>query len=174
MLVLIVFATVEGQSAKIAEFAAQKTERQGNEVTSLNTDDAVLYSSFDDVEKLILVAPVHERRHPKSFEIFLSDHRDRIAKIPTMMLSVSLSAAFPDGLEDAEDYLVEMKMRTGLAPDAEMLVPGAVRRKSYDYFASQVLHHIVLRDRNFDPGQRDHEFTDWVVLEDRLTSFLTS
>ncbi len=63
-------------------------------------------------------------------------------------------------------------MRTGLSPDVEALVAGAVRSSRYDYFAREVVRHVVLRGRDYDPDRRDHEFTDWQALSATLAEFL--
>jgi menaquinone-dependent protoporphyrinogen oxidase len=65
-----------------------------------------------------------------------------------------------------------MKMRTELDPDVEMLIAGAVRTKRYDYYATQVLRHVVLRGRNFDPAVQEHEFTDWDSLAVGVDAFV--
>lgn len=172
MSVLVVYATVEGQSRKIAEFAADFAKDAGHETVLFDASDEFEDVSFDGVDKVVLVAPVHERRHPKHFEVLLSGQKEALTKRPTCMLSVSLSAAFPAGMEEAQDYLDEMKLRTGFEPGMEMLVPGAVRQMSYDYYESQVLRHIVLRDRDYDANKGDKEFTDWEALRKTLTKFL--
>ena len=90
------------------------------------------------------------------------------------MLSISLSAAFPEGLEDAQDYLTEMKMRADFEPDEELLVAGAIRTNKYDYFASQIVRHVVLRGRDFDADAGEHEFTDWEKLTSKIKAFLAT
>jgi menaquinone-dependent protoporphyrinogen oxidase len=65
-----------------------------------------------------------------------------------------------------------MKMRTCFAPTEELLVPGAVRISEYDFFAMQVVRYVVLRNRDYDPGEGTHEFTDWNALSEKLESFL--
>jgi hypothetical protein len=56
---------------------------------------------------------VHERRHPKTFEVAIGAAKQDLARIPTLMMSVSLKAAFPEGLEEAQGYLTKMDLRTG-------------------------------------------------------------
>ena len=80
--------------------------------------------SFDGVDAVILAASVHQRRHPRNFEALLVAHKAELDKRRTLLLSVSLNAAFPEGLEEAQDYVDEMKMRTGFEPDDELLVAG--------------------------------------------------
>lgn len=172
MTVLIAFATIEGQSGKIARFVESEVGKAGHDVVVFDVSDETRPVSLDGVGKVILAAPVHERRHPKPFEVFLASQRHELEDRQTLLLSVSLSAAFEDGLEEANEYVVEMKMRTGVTPDAEALVAGAVRSGSYDYFQSQVVQHVVLRDRDYDPRKSEHEFTDWEALSSKVAEFL--
>ncbi len=172
MTVLVAFATIEGQTGKIARFVESEIRRSGREVVLADVSDETAPVPFDGVSEVILAAPVHERRHPKSFEVFVAGRHDKLESRRTLLISVSLSAAFEDGLEEANEYVVEMKMRTGFTPDAVALVAGAVRPGSYDYFESQIVRHVVLRDRDYEPGNTDHEFTDWDALSSCIAEFL--
>lgn len=174
MSVLIVFETVEGQTRKIARFAESHVLKAGLNVTPFNTADQTTPVSFDGVEKVILAAPVHERRHPKAFEEFLAANLPALESRDTLMLSVSLKAAFPESMEEANDFLIEMKMRTGFTPDSEALVAGAVRTKSYDYFAAMIVQLVVLRGQDYDVEDGEREFTDWKALEAKLSEFLAA
>jgi menaquinone-dependent protoporphyrinogen oxidase len=174
MSVLIIYATVEGQTGKVAKAAADHVRAAGMEPVLFDASDELAPLSFEGVTHVILAAPVHERRHPRSFETLLAASREDLAARKVLMLSISLSAAFPDAMEDAQDYLVEMKMRTGLAPDAEALVAGAIQAASYDWFETQVLRHNVLSGRSFDPEDGPHDFTDWDALAKTVRDFLAT
>ena len=172
MSILIAYGTVEGQTGKIARFVRKLAQEAGENTLLFDTGDRTGTVSFEGVDKVILAASVHERRHPTPFELFVSTNREALENRKTLLLSISLSAAFDEGREDAQDYCDEMKLRTGLDPDAELLVAGAVRSKRYDFYESQVLRHVVLRGRDFDPGQKEHEFTDWDEIEAKVAAFL--
>ena len=172
MSILIAYATIEGQTEKIARFLEARIKERGTPVTVYATSQVPDEINLEDYDKVILAASVHERRHPADFEVFLTVNRDQLNRRKTLLLSVSLSAAFPEGLEEAQDYVDEMKMRTELDPDSEMLVAGAVRKKRYDYYATQVLQHVVLRGRDFDPTVQEHEFTDWDGLASTVDAFV--
>ncbi|MCG6884693.1 MAG: protoporphyrinogen oxidase [Silicimonas sp.] len=174
MSVLIAFGTVEGQTGKIARFVEDLAQEAGESTVLFDTSDKIEEVSFDGVEKVILAASVHQRRHPAPFEVFVSANREELSRRKTLLLSVSLSAAFPEGHEEAQDYADEMKMRTGLEPDAELLVAGAFRADRYDFYAMQVIKHVVLRGREFDPDKNEHEFTNWDELAAKVTTFLTA
>jgi menaquinone-dependent protoporphyrinogen oxidase len=174
MNVLVVFATLEGQTRKVARFVEQELVSAGHDVVLFDTAQKAEHVSFQGVDKVILAGSVHERRHPVTFEVFLAAHRHDLQPRDTLLLSVSLSAAFKEGLEDASDYVTEMEMRTRFRPDSEALVAGAVKTGEYDYFASQVLRHVVLRGRAYDPADGEHEFTDWPQLAGTLSQFMAA
>lgn len=172
MNVLIVFATIEGQTGKIAHFVETEVRSAGHQVRLFDASDTTAKLSLDHVDAVILAAPVHERRHPKEFEVILAGRRRELEAVRTLLISVSLSAAFPEGLPEARDYLTELEMRTDFTPTAEMLVAGAVRTSRYDYFATQVVRHVVLRERDVDPAVAEHEFTDWDAVSAGVADFL--
>jgi len=171
MKVTVIYGTIEGQTGKIAQFVSEKIGADGHDVELIDADETAEID-LDKSDVVILAASVHQRRHPRNFEALLTAQKAELDKKKTLLLSVSLSAAFPEGLEEAHEYVVEMKMRTGFEPSQELLVPGAVRLGEYDYFAMQVVRHVVLRDHPYDPQQGTHEFTDWDDLESRVKAFL--
>lgn len=171
MNILILFATVEGQTRKIARFIANEVEKLGHSWVIRDVDGPEPIS-FQGVDRVILAASVHQRRHPKSFEATVAALSQDLAGFKTLLLSVSLNAAFPEGREEAQEYVTEMKMRTGLSPDTEMLVAGAVRVDEYDYFAKQVVQHVVMRGRPFDPNAGEHEFTEWDAVSAKVAEFV--
>jgi menaquinone-dependent protoporphyrinogen oxidase len=173
MKILILYGTVEGQTGKIAKFVADELKRLGHEALRANVEDTAELS-FDGIDAVILAAPVHQRRHPRDFEALVSARKADLDARKTMMLSVSLSAAFPEGREEAGEYLLEMKMRTGWKPDTEVLVAGAVRTSQYDYFAMQVVRFVVMRNRDYDDSADEHEFTDWAALSKAVETFVAA
>ena len=169
---LVIFETVEGQTRKIAKFVEQQIRTAGHEVRLFNAADRLASLSFEGVDKVVLAAPVHERRHPKDFEVLVAASLDELKARPTLLISVSLKAAFPEGLEEAQDYLTEMEMRTRFNPDKKVLAAGAVRTNSYGYFESQIVQYVVLAERNVDLVDGVREFTNWDALGAEIGAFL--
>lgn len=170
--ILVIYETVEGQTRKIAGFVEDRLRAAGHRVRRFDTSDRLGDVSFEGIDRVVLAAPVHERRHPKGFEVFVSASLADLGQCPSMMISVSLKAAFPEGREEAEDYLSEMEMRTGFRPDREVLAAGAVRSDSYGYFESQIVRNVVLAGRRVDLVDGLREFTDWDALAAELDAFL--
>lgn len=174
MNISILYATVEGQTEKIARYAADHLREQGHTVTLVSLRDGASSVDLDEADAVILAASVHERRHPEDFEVFVAGQRSALADKRTLFLSVSLSAAFPEGQEDAEDYVTEMEMRTRFKADRHALVAGAVKIGKYDYFAQQVVRFVVLRGRDVDIQKGENEFTDWDALSNTLDEFVAA
>jgi len=172
MKALIVFETVEGQTRKIAEFVEQQIRLAGYDVQLFNTKEKSAPLSFEGIGKVVLAAPVHERRHPVGFETFIAINLDELKARSTLLISVSLKAAFPEGIEEAQDYLIEMEMRTGFEPDKEILAAGAVRTNSYDYYESHIVKTVVLAGRNVALIEGVREFTNWDDLGAEVAAFL--
>ena len=171
MNVLLIYASIEGQTGRIARFIESELNGAGHDVTLVDADQTESLPS-GPFDKIILAAPVHERRHPRLFEALVTAQKELLDTHDTLMISVSLSAAFPEGLPEAEEYLREMEMRTDFKPDTEMLVAGALRQSRYDYFAAQVVRHVVMRGRDYDASQDVQEFTDWSALAQGVAMFV--
>lgn len=174
MEIIVLFETGEGQTRKIADFIEEQIRTANHTATLVDTSDRMTDFSVIDADKVILAAPVHERRHPKAFEVAVSSATQNLSKRPTLMVSVSLKAAFPEGQEEAQAYLDEMKMRTGFEPTQEMLVAGAIRTGSYDYYQSQIVGHVILEGQDVELTDGIKEFTDWDALAETVGSFLNA
>jgi menaquinone-dependent protoporphyrinogen oxidase len=94
-----------------------------------------------------------------------------LQKRPTLFLSVSLSAAFPDGMLEAQSYVDAFLVSTGWKPTQSLLVAGALRYDEYDYFKAQIIEHVVLKCREVAGAKGDYEFTDWGSLSRAVESF---
>lgn len=172
MKILIIFETIEGQTGKIVDQVAAQIQKAGHDVRRFDASDRMGSVSFDGIDKVILAASVHERRHPKNFEVFVSTSLDELTDRQTLLISVSLKAAFPEGIPEAQDYLTEMEMRTGFTPDQELLVAGAVRMSSYDYFESQIVQNVALAGQDVGLVDGVREFTDWDKLRADVEAFV--
>ena len=174
MTVLILYASIEGQTKKITQFLERCVLKAGGEPLAIDANVKGVPVSFSGVEKVILAAPVHRRRHPTVFEKFLSSRRAELAKTQTLFLSVSLCAAFEDGLDEAKSYLTDVSARTGFNPSKTELVAGALQYDKYHDYEAQVIRLVALEIRKLDAIEEDREFTDWDSLEKAVFGFLVS
>lgn len=165
MLILIAYATTDGQTRKIARFAADRLAGQGHGVELLNVEDAggLDLSRFDGA---ILAGSLHAGGYQKALGRFAAAEQARLAKMPTLFLAVSLSAAG----NDAEDWaglnrcLADFQAETGWTPGRTEHVAGAFRFSEYDFFRAWAMRRIAdQKGETVEPGT-DKEYTDWAAL----------
>ena len=113
MTILIAYGTVEGQTKKIAKHVEGLVRDAREDVILFDTSGSSHGPSFDDVDKVILAASVHERRHPKDFETYLYSNRNELAGKRVLLLSVSLKAAFDEGQGEGQDEGEGKALRRG-------------------------------------------------------------
>jgi menaquinone-dependent protoporphyrinogen oxidase len=87
--VLVVYATVEGQSKKIATRIAADIRNAGFEAT-LADARRCLGITPPDYDGVVVVASVHMGRHPRSVERFVHEHCSWLQSRPSAFLAVSL------------------------------------------------------------------------------------
>lgn len=172
MTILILYASVEGQTRKIAEFAAKRVRALGHRVKLVNADEKGAEASYTGVDAVILAASIHRRRHPPQFEKFLTAQAPALNRCRTLFLSVSLCAAFPEGHDEAQAYLDDSLLRTGLRPDETELVGGALQYAKYHDYEAQVVRFVAIGLKRYDDIAADREFTDWDALGARIEGFL--
>jgi menaquinone-dependent protoporphyrinogen oxidase len=172
MKVLIAYGTTEGQTRKIAEAVAAQISELGHDFELFDTSGLKGDLHPESFDKIIIAGSVHEQQHQMAVEIFVAVNLKKLQTKPTMFLSVSLAAAFEDGLADAQGYVDSFFGNVGWRPAQSLLVAGAVRHGEYGYYKEQILKHVVLEDRNLDDPESDHEFTDWKLLAKAIVEFI--
>jgi menaquinone-dependent protoporphyrinogen oxidase len=174
MRILVAFGTSEGQTRKIAETIAARLRDLGHDAHLFDTAGSPADLDVDSYDKIIVTGSVHQTRHPESVEDLVTAKLPELQKKPTLFLSVSLSAAFPEGLPEAQSYVDAFLADTGWTPTRSLLVAGALRYSEYDYFQAQVIEHVVLKGRKIEGSQENLEFTDWAALSRNVESFVRS
>jgi len=172
MRILVAFGTLEGQTRKIAKAVAARVHNLGHDAHLFNTADSPADVHVDLYDKIVVTGSVHHKRHQESVEDFVTANLAELRKRPTLFLSVSLSAAFPEGMTEAQSYVHAFLASSGWNPTQSHLVAGALQYTEYDYFQEQVIEHIVLKGRKVEGPKGDLEFTDWAALSRVVDSFV--
>ena len=168
--ILIVYATVEGQSERIAGLIADHLTRSKHAATTLNASapgsDAGGAMALPDFDGLILVAPVHAQAHHPAARRFLVEHAQALTRLPCALVSVSLHAASGEAedIEEMRQYVDVLCSETRWNPRAIHHAAGALRFTEFDFFKSWMARRLVKAlDMPVDP-RKDVEFTDWPAL----------
>jgi menaquinone-dependent protoporphyrinogen oxidase len=173
--VLIVYATTEGQTRKIAEWAARLVRERGHEAELRDSASVGSGLNLEQFDAFIVAASVHHEHHQTTARDFVMAHREVLEAKPSAFISVSLSAVLEGGQPEAKKYAETFLAATGLRPLRTLLLGGALRLTEYDYFQEQIVRFIVIKGGGpSGGGHDDREFTDWNALAAFVDGFLAA
>jgi menaquinone-dependent protoporphyrinogen oxidase len=184
--VLVLYATMEGQSLKVAQHATQRLREAGFSVRTLDVDDLGALFSLRDYRAVLLVAPVHMSLHPRAMRRFVSEEREELAKLPALFLSLSLSQAgveltntTPEQRERASadvQHLTKLFCEATGFPSRQVVpVAGCLAYSHYGFFKRLLMKRIARKAGGSTDTSRDHEYTNYAIVDaavDRLTAGL--
>lgn len=173
MNVLIAYGTTEGQTRKIAEWAASYVRDRGHAVGIYDSaDDSEYHLDLNAFQAFVIAASVHQEQHQKVIKNLVTAHRELLNVRPSAFISVSLSAVLEETRQEAQSYVDRFISLTGWQPHMTLLLGGALRFTEYDYFQEQVVKFIVIKRALASATGSDREFTDWNLLASFLDEFL--
>jgi len=170
--VLIAYGTTEGQTGKIAEWAARYIRKRGHAVELYDSKDPASKLDLNEFQVFVVAASVHQEQHQGPIKNFATAHREILNTRPSAFISVSLSAVLDDTRPEAQKYVDRFIALTGWQPHMALLLGGALRFTEYDYFQEQIVKFIVMKRGIASSAGLDREFTDWNVLAGFLDEFL--
>jgi menaquinone-dependent protoporphyrinogen oxidase len=173
MKILILYGTTEGQTRKIAEFAAAKLKSYGDVVTLLDATASTDGIDLRDYDAAILAASLHSGHYQAPVIHFARSNHAWLNQMPSAFISVSLSAASTDA-EDLKGIATcgeKFKTETGWVKAEIHHVAGAFRFAEYDFFKRWVMKLIAWeKDVKVEPG-KDFELTNWDGLSALVDAF---
>ena len=173
MIILIAYATVEGQTRKIARKMADTVEAAGHQVVlaDLAEPGFAIPARFDAV---ILAAPIHLHRYPGVLIHFVQNWKSALMEKPCALVTVSLAIKSDDPTEraEAEAYPEMLALETGWVPPHRHHAAGALKYLEYDFFKRWALRRIAAKEGGPVDTSQDYEFTDWAALDEFTMDFL--
>jgi len=160
--VLVLYATHEGQTAKVAERLSSTLDELGHDVAvrdlSQTTDVAV-----GEYDAVLVGSPVNNRKHLPEVVAFVEENREAIAALPNAFFQLSLASLW--GEREANRFVANLTEETGWQPDRVGLFAGAVAYTQYD-LPTRLLFKLVSAVTTGDTDtSRDYEYTDWEGVE---------
>lgn len=173
---LILYATREGQTARIADHVAAVLRERGQSARVRDVREIREPFGLDRYGAAILAASVHVGKHEKEMLDFVKKHRAALDQMPTAFISVSLSEA---GAEDpnrteeqraqaaanAKGVLDTFLAATGWRPGHIKSVAGALLYTKYNFLVRFVMKRISRAEGGPTDTSRDYELTDWKGLD---------
>jgi len=172
--ILVVYGTTEGHTRKICMHIEKYIEAKGHVAVLHDSTSFPIALHVEPYDAVIVAASLHQNRYQASIVQFIEDNLEALMNRPTAFLSVSLSAVFDEGKEDAQKCVDMLLDQTGWAPTRTEHVAGALVYTQYDFFKRQIMKFIVKKGGGPTDASQDYEFTDWAALDAFVTSFVDS
>lgn len=172
---VILYATIEGQTRKIATHIAALLKANHHSCEMIDATDDEKTIELIDVDGVFVCAPVHVGSFPKAINRLLRRERSKLMAIPTAFVSVSMAVASGDKADAADiDYIVHtLSEDTNWWPVVTHNAAGALKYTEYDYFKKWMMKRISRKSNGPTDTSQDYEFTDWDALDKFALQFVS-
>jgi menaquinone-dependent protoporphyrinogen oxidase len=164
--ILVLYATSEGQTAKVADRLAGALTERGHETTVVNAAADPSDPDPAAFDAVLVGTSIHVGKQQEPIVEFARANRETLAALPTGLFQISLSSATddPERRAEAAGYVEEFAEKTGWQPDRVGLFGGALRYSKYG-FLKRLLMKRIAKDATGDTDtDRDYEYTDWAEV----------
>ncbi len=171
---LILYASREGQTARIVERMADIARGRGHAVEIVRCRRFSVPPSPDPFAGVLVGGSIHLGRHERSLERFVAAHHDVLERLPAGFFSVSLSAASPraEVRAAAQGYVDDFLQETGWHPRVTASFAGALAYTRYGPLKRWFMRRVVARHSDDTDTRRDYEYTDWEAVGRFAAAFL--
>ena len=178
--VLVLFATREGQTQKIARRMAAVIEAKGHAVEIRDVESSSGKLDLGRYRAIFIGAPIRMGHYLPSIVRFVRKQREALKRVPSAFFSVSLAVAHHRNSErrnregPAESMRVVEKFTrtTGWSPRRIELIAGALPYSKYNFLIRFVMRRISAAAGGDTDTSRDYEYTDWPAVDRFASEFV--
>jgi menaquinone-dependent protoporphyrinogen oxidase len=164
--VLVLYASFDGQTERIARRMAEALASAGHDVRVLTAASAEAARAIERSDAVLVGGAIRRGRHAPYLERLAKRSCAALAARPNAFFSVSLSAGGSGKQRaDAERCVDEFVKRTGWRPQAHALIAGALPYSRYNPFLRLMMRLIVSMAHGDTDTSRDYEYTDWAGVD---------
>lgn len=170
--VLVVYATHDGQTRKIAERIATvlRVHRHVVELLDATLSRDVDLTRFDAV---FIGSPMRAQSYLRPVVRFVRMHRPALERIPSLFFSVNLAVLNKtDGRAQTMELVNKLLAETGWHPRRIELVAGALPYTRYNFLVRFIMKRIVRKQGGDTDTSRDYEYTDWAAVDRCAVEFV--
>jgi menaquinone-dependent protoporphyrinogen oxidase len=161
--VLVTFATMYGQTEKIARALARHFGERGIDVIVRSCDEVAADSAFDGYDAVVAGAPVIREGLHRSMRRFVAEHVGELNATRSAFYQVSGAAGskLESEREAARSIMNRFLEEAGWSPTERASFAGAIPYTKYPFWLKWVMKWISWRNGGSTDTSRDHEYTDW-------------
>ncbi len=171
--VLILYATSEGQTAKISAEIVNTLRELGYGATRKDLETWPGIYDVADFDAVIVGASVHFHQYPKEIVAWIERNLETLKSKPSAFYSVSMTGGQvdDDGRERMDDYLTKLFQKTDWYPDLTGSFAGAMRYSELRGAQQRVGQFVSWRTGGATDITQDNEYTDWANVRDFSATF---
>jgi menaquinone-dependent protoporphyrinogen oxidase len=164
--VLIVYATREGQTEKIAKCIAATVIAEGHAAELFDLEHSKERRTPEQFDVVVIGAPLHGG-YPRSIVRFAREHRTFLNGARSAFFSVGLAVASrtSDGRAQTLRLVEKLTESTGWRPRRVELFAGALLYTKYNFLLRYIMRQITKKEGGDTDTSRDYEYTDWVAVD---------
>jgi menaquinone-dependent protoporphyrinogen oxidase len=176
--VLVLFATREGQTEKIARRVTAVLEAKGHRVDLRDVDRTSRELDLRRYQAIFIGSPVRVGSYLPSIVRFIRSRRESLERAPAAFFSVSLAVAphrgerKSDGRAETMRVVEKLTRATGWSPRRVELIAGALAYSKYNFLVRFVMRRISAAAGGDTDTSRDYEYTDWNAVDCFASEFV--
>jgi menaquinone-dependent protoporphyrinogen oxidase len=161
--VLVLYATTEGHTARVAARIADRLRERGHGVDLHRVVPGVSLPDLAPYRAVAVGASVHYGRHPRCLRALLRRHGESLAARHCAFFSVCLSAS--------AHYREQFLRQCGWRPQHSATFAGALQYSKYGPFKRLLVTAFArVGGHDTDPS-RDYDYTDWQAVDAFAAAF---
>ena len=163
MNILILYTTLEGQTAKIAGQIANNLRQKHHHVVTQAGDHLPGDFEPETYDAAIIGGPIHMGRYPRAMKKFVMQHNDWLNKNPSALFTVcmAINSQSPESRQQAINYAEKFITETQWNPAKMVIFAGAVKYTQYGLITRYIMKRISKSEGGSTDTSQDHEYTDW-------------
>ena len=163
---LILFASVNGQTERIARRIAAVLDREGHTVRLKRDEEPGLIQALEESDAVIVGGGIRYGHHSRHLVDIARNFHGTLEAKPNAFFSVSLSAGGPGARPaNAQAYIADFAQATGWEPQVNASFAGALRYSRYNPFIRFMMKLIVGAAGGETDTSSDYEYTDWLAVD---------
>lgn len=157
---LILYASVDGQTLKIANFLSEQLEENGYEVVLFDIND--FNGELINFDKIIIGSSIRYGVHHKAIIDFIQQHKEVLDGHKTAFFSVNLVARKPEKNQpDTNPYVIKFFKEITWRPTLVEVFAGKLDYKKYPFFDRIMIQFIMWMTKGPTDSKTKIEYTDW-------------
>jgi len=165
MKLLIIYASTDGQTKKIATYLKAEAEKQNIQVSLCNAAEQPLKP--DTFDAVIIGSSIRNRKFQSAVQAYVTQNRQMLNKMPSALFTVSSAAATTGNnknqwqLKGLQILANKFIQQTGFTPQITEHIAGAVLFTKYSASVKFGFWLFAKFTGGYTDTSKDYEYTNW-------------